>query len=688
MKHQGLFITGTDTGVGKTFVAAGLAAALARRGINVGVMKPAESGVPEGEVPNDAARLIAASGADDPLDLVVPYRFERPLSPFHAAMAEGMAIDIDRIVEAYRTLSARYDIVIVEGAGGAMAPLTERLFMRDLPRLLGIPALVVTHPWLGLINHTLMTLEALEAAGADRIGFVACQSGRRKVDDPDFVFIEKTGRVPSFGLLPHTGAVNGRSALASFAEEHLAIDRLIDALKAHAPLTRQKDYEERDKRYVWHPFTQMADWNEAPTTIIEKGAGITLTDVTGHDYLDLFSSYWCNLHGHGEPRLVRALTAQQAKIAHSTFLGFSNVPAIDLAERLVALSPDGLDKVFYSDNGSTAVEVAMKMAFQYWRHTETATKRTKFVGLTLAYHGDTVGAMAVGGVDLYHKVFREMLADTIFAPAPYCYRCPLSKTYPGCALACADEIDALLDAHKGEVAAMVIEPLVQCPGGIITAPHGYLAKAAEILRRHDVLMIADEVAVGFGRTGRMFACEHEQVTPDLMALSKGLTGGTIPFAATLTTQKIYDAFLGDYASQKTFFHGHTYTGNQMGAAVALESLTLMEERNMVGVMQEKGARMGDLLLPFEDLPYVGDIRQRGMIAGVELVADRTTGRAYRWEERIGVRVADEAKRRGLLARPLGNVMVLFPAPAATEAELTAMTGALFDAIRAVTEEGA
>ncbi|MGK7344629.1 MAG: adenosylmethionine--8-amino-7-oxononanoate transaminase [Candidatus Nitrospinota bacterium M3_3B_026] len=452
-----------------------------------------------------------------------------------------------------------------------------------------------------------------------------------------------------------------------------------------APKNLQKSYEERDKKYVWHPFTQMKEWMEEPIVVVESGDGITVRDVRGREFMDLFSSYWCNVHGHGDERLNAAIGAQLGKISHSTFLGLSNVPAVDLAEKLAEITPEGLDRVFYSDDGSTAVEAALKMSYQYWRHTEPRSRRDRFIAVEGAYHGDTMGAMSVGGIDIYHEVFRDLLAKTVFVPPPYCYRCPIGKSYPDCAIACAGLIDEALAANEGRVAAMIIEPLVQCPGGIITAPHGYLKRAAEACARHGVLLIADEVAVGFGRTGRMFACEHESVRPDIMTVSKSITGGTMPFAATIASSRVFDAFWGDYRELKTFFHGHTYTANQLGAAAALENLRLMDERDIIGQAQEKAAELSAVLARFQDLEHVGDVRQRGLIAGVELVADKETKKTYHWTERMGARVVLEARGRGLLARPLGDVLVLFPAPFASIAEVRKMTDILYDSIAAVTE---
>ncbi|MBI4827644.1 MAG: adenosylmethionine--8-amino-7-oxononanoate transaminase [Nitrospinae bacterium] len=684
MAARGVFVTGTDTGVGKTTVAGALAAVFSLRGADVGVMKPVQTGAPKRGLAPDAKflRIMAASrGAPE---LVSPVTLRLPLSPYHAARAEGVDIDVERIGAAYGKLARRHDLMIVEGAGGLLAPLTREAVMADLARALGLPLLIVAHPYLGCINHTLLTAQAARAAGLDIAGIVFCQTGRRGFPEPDFDFIEEQCGAPVFGLLPWQARLT-RKSLARAAEECLDPGALAARLKALSPASRarQKSYERRDKKYLWRPFTQMKDWERGEVTVIESGKGVTLRDLVGREYLDGHSSYWCNLHGHADRRMNGAVAAQLGKIAHSTLLGLSNVPAVDLAEQLVALAPPGLTRVFYSDNGSTAVEVALKMAYQYWRLVEPAGKRDRFLAVRDAYHGDTIGAVSVGGIDLYHAAFGGLLFSADFVPAPYCYRCPLGKTHPDCALACADLVEQALAANEGRHAAMILEPLVQCPAGIITAPPGYLARVREACARHNVLFIADEVAVGFGRTGRMFACGHEGVSPDLMALSKSISGGLLPFAATLAAERVYEAFLGDYEERKTFFHGHTYTGNQLGAAAALESLRLMKERDVIGQVQEKAAALAGVLASFHDLAAVGDIRQRGLIAGVELVGDKVTREPVPWEAKAGVRVVEEAKRRGLIVRPLGNVIPLFPAPAAPTQIIRRMAAILRESIGAV-----
>ena len=687
MPIQGFFVTGADTGVGKTMVAGALAALLRKAGRDVGVMKPIETGVRpsrEGKPDGDAAFLMKMAGVKDPLSLVRPIGLKAPLSPYHAAMKEDTAVEISQVMEAFHTLRRRHEILIVEGAGGLMVPITENFYMADLARMMGLPALIVVHPYLGYINQAISAAIAAQCEGLDVLGIVFNAGRPVKLTKPDYRLIErKTGEVV-LGLVEHVPRPD-RSSIMKAVSAGLDMELLMARLQEPAGREKAAELAAKDKKYTWHPFTQMKEWMNDDITIIESGRGVTLRGVDGGEWLDGHSSYWCNTHGHQDPDMNRAVRRQMGRISHSTFLGLSNEPAARLAEKLVEIAPPGLERVFYSDNGSTAVEVALKMSCQYWRHVEPGGNRDKFLSLGGAYHGDTVGAVSVGGIDLYHAVFKSLLFDSVFVPPPYCYRCPLGKAHPECGLACADLVDKALEENRGRVAAMILEPIVQCPAGIITAPAGYLKRARDACRRHGVLLIADEVAVGFGRTGRMFACEHEDVSPDIMTLSKSISGGMFPFAATLTSAEVFQAFLGDYREKKTFFHGHTYTGNQLGCAAALENLRLMKKRGTVEQARVKGEAMGHALESIASLPHVGDVRRRGLIAGVELTRDKSTREEYPWDERVGARCAAEARSRGLIVRPLGNTMVLFPAPSAQMEEITRMTRILRDSIRAVTE---
>lgn len=433
-----------------------------------------------------------------------------------------------------------------------------------------------------------------------------------------------------------------------------------------------------DRHAVWHAFTQMAEYEPF---IIDRAAGCTLIDIDGNEYLDGVSSLWCNVHGHRHPRLDGAIREQLDKVAHVTSLGMSNPTTIALADRLVGITPEGLNHVFFSDSGATAVEVALKMAFQYWRQCDSPRpKKSKYVAFDAAYHGDTLGSVSVGGVARFHELFRPLLFDVLRLPVPETYRLPAGISPDSAAAHYLARLDAVLAVHGEEVAALVIEPLVQAAAGMVMHPPGYLRGVRELTRKHGVLLIADEVAVGMGRTGKMFACEQEDVSPDLLCLAKGLTGGYLPLAATLATSKIWRAFLGDYASSRTFFHGHTYGGNPLGAAVALATLDVFEEEQTLSRLPEKISRLNEHLARLALHPHVGSVRQCGLIAGIELVRNRDTKEPYPWTEQRGLRVCKHALTRGVWLRPLGNVVVILPPLAISLAELDRICWAVEEGI--------
>lgn len=422
-----------------------------------------------------------------------------------------------------------------------------------------------------------------------------------------------------------------------------------------------------DRTLVWHAFTQMAEYEPF---VIERAEGCVLVDIDGNEYIDGVSSLWCNIHGHRHPKIDAAVREQLDKVAHVTNLGASNPTTIRLAKRLVDIAPPGLNHVFFSDDGATAVEVAVKMAFQYWRQRpDPRPEKTCYVALGEAYHGDTIGSVSVGGVERFHAMFRPLLFDTLRVPAPDSYRRPPNVAPDELCQYHLAELEKVLAEHHRRIAALVIEPLVQGAAGMIMHPPGYLRGVRKLTRKYDVLLIADEVAVGFGRTGKMFACEHEEVVPDLLCLAKGLTGGYLPMAATLATDEIWNAFLGDYSEGKAFYHGHTYGGNPLGAAAALATLDVFEQERTLEKLPAKIARLEEHLARIARLPYVGDVRRRGLIAAVELVQDAATKEPYPWTEKRGQRVCDFALTQGVWIRPLGNVIVIMPPLAITLEQL-------------------
>ncbi|MBI4642885.1 MAG: adenosylmethionine--8-amino-7-oxononanoate transaminase [Deltaproteobacteria bacterium] len=433
-----------------------------------------------------------------------------------------------------------------------------------------------------------------------------------------------------------------------------------------------------DREHLWHPFTQMQGFREEELLIITRGEGAYLYDFQGRRYLDGVSSLWTNVHGHRRPALDQAVREQLEQVAHRTLLGIAHPPAIVLARRLAEIAPPGLNKVFYSDSGSTAVEVALKMAFQYWQLRGSPQKQ-RFLKLSQAYHGDTLGAVSVGGIALFHDIFRPLLFETLEAPAPYCYRCSQEKD---CREQCLERLEEMVAAHHQELAAVILEPVMQGAAGMIPQPPGYLARVREVTRRYDVLLIADEVATGFGRTGRMFACEQEGVSPDLLCLAKGITGGYLPLAATLATDDIYRVFWGAFQDFKAFFHGHTYTGNPLAAAAALASLDIFEKENLIQSLPPKIEKLTRLLAEMKANPHVGDIRQRGLMVGIELVKDRETREPFPVARRTGHRVILEARKRGVILRPLGDVLVLMPPLCITEEELETLARVAYESIDA------
>jgi adenosylmethionine-8-amino-7-oxononanoate aminotransferase len=421
------------------------------------------------------------------------------------------------------------------------------------------------------------------------------------------------------------------------------------------------DLAELDRRVLWHPFTQQRGWEaeEAPI-LVDRAEGTTLYDTEGNAYIDGVSSLWCNVHGHRHPRIDAAVRDQLDRVAHSTMLGLSHPGAVELAARLVEIAPPGLTRVFYSESGSTAVEIAVKMAFQWWQH-RGETRRTRFVCLRNAYHGDTIGSVSVGGIELFHSLYRPLLFDALQAEAGD-----------------AEHLASLLAAHGDEVAAVIVEPLVQGAAGMLMQPHGYLRRVRELCDEHGVLLICDEVATGFGRTGTMFACEQEDVTPDLMCLAKGLTGGYLPLAATLATERIYDGFLAEFEDFRTFFHGHTYTGNPLACAAALATLDVFEEDRTLQRLQPKITLLERLLARrVNPLPTVAEIRQRGFMVGIELTE-------FPLSARMGHQVTLAARRGGAIVRPLGDVVVLMPPLAIAAAELERLVDITADAIAEAT----
>ncbi|MCA9671713.1 MAG: adenosylmethionine--8-amino-7-oxononanoate transaminase [Myxococcales bacterium] len=437
-----------------------------------------------------------------------------------------------------------------------------------------------------------------------------------------------------------------------------------------------------DRRHLWHPFTQQQQWEESEPLVIAAAEGNELIDTDGRRYLDGVASLWVSVHGHRCREIDEAVRAQLDRVAHSTMLGLSNVPAIELARELARVTPEGLERVFYSDSGSTAVEVALKMAYQYWQLRGRPQKH-KFIALEQAYHGDTIGAVSVGGIDLFHKIFHPLLFAALRVPAPAEPFAHAAAGQRASAERSLHALGALLEQRHDEIAALVIEPRVQGAAGMLVHPDGYLRAVEKLCRRYDVLLVVDEVATGFGRSGPLFSCDAEGVRPDLMAIAKGITGGYLPLAATLSSEAIYDAFRG--AQERKFFHGHTYTGNPLACAAALASLQRIERTDLLATAAARAAQLGAALdARVAPLEHVGQVRRRGLMVGVELVADRERHAPYDAASLMGHHVCMAVRRHGVILRPLGDVVVLMPPLTISEAQIETLVDATAAAIAEVT----
>ena len=654
---RGCFVTGTDTGVGKTVLAAAIVASLRARGVAVGAVKPVITGLDEPADPNwppDHELLARVAGVAP--DAVNAFGYGPPVSPHLAAALAGQRVKVDRLLAAVQAAASTAEVLVVEGVGGLMVPLTETHDVRGFAREVGLPIVIAARAGLGTINHTLLTLEAARAAGLELLGVVMTPwpAEPELIERSNRETIERLGGV-QVATLPWIARADPE--LLAAAAQSLPLQdwlgwcavehQVLTATRASVlPMRTTADLAAADGRYLWHPFTQQQGWcEEEPPVVVDQAEGTNLYDTDGKVYIDGVSSLWCNVHGHRHPAIDAAVRAQLERVAHSTMLGLSHQPAIELAEQLVAVSPGGLTRVFYSDSGSTAVEIALKMAFQWWVQRGEG-RRPRFIFLENAYHGDTIGAVSVGGIDLFHSLYRPLLFNSW-------------RTRPGDAA----HLEQLLAQHGQEVAAVIVEPLVQGAAGMLMAPNGYLRRVREACDAHGVLLICDEVATGLGRTGRMFACEHEDVAPDLLCLGKGLTGGYLPLAATVTTDGVYEGFLGRFEDFRTFFHGHTYTGNPLACAAGVATLETFERERTLERLQPKIELLTRLLdHRVASLPGVVEVRQRGFMVGIELI--EAPPRA-----RLGHQVASAARKRGAIIRPLGDVVVLMPPLSISEADL-------------------
>jgi adenosylmethionine-8-amino-7-oxononanoate aminotransferase len=672
-----LGVVGTDTDAGKTVVAAAVAAALRGRGVRVGAAKPVATGVAPGSEGADAALLALATGVTAAECAML--EFALPRSPLAAASAEGRSVDVEALE---REIVARADrggleVLVVEGVGGVLVPLAARCTVRDLMRRLGAPVLVVGRAGLGTINHCALTVDACRSAGIEVLGVVLSDV----VGGLDPGLAEENARqvaaqcsVPVLGVLPHLPHPDA-AALAAAAEHHLDLDALLGAL---AISDTEAEVVRLDRAHLWHPFTQTTEWLEEEPLVIRDGEGCRVRDTRGRSYLDGVSSLWANVHGHAHPRLDAALREQAGRIAHSTFLGQTHEPGARLAAELAAAVPGRLNRVFYSEAGAAAVEVGLRVALLAQR-LRGEPGRTRFLSLEDGYHGDTAGAVSVGRSEPFHRGLDPLLFDALRVPPPQLVRARRGGTVEDAERESLAALRRVVAEQGDRLAAVVVEPRVQGAAGIWTHSDAWLRAVAAEARGCGALLLCDEVATGFGRTGDLFACTGAEVEPDILTLGKGLSGGYLPLSATLVGDELFDLFTGPYAEHRTLYYGHTFTANPLACAVARASLALFDEEDTLERGRALGRRLGDRLEQVAALPAVTEVRRCGVMAGIELGAG-ALDRPFDPALRVGRQVILAARRRGVIVRPLGDVVVLNPPLVMTGAEADLLVEAVGESI--------
>ncbi|MFN2568332.1 MAG: adenosylmethionine--8-amino-7-oxononanoate transaminase [Candidatus Dormibacteria bacterium] len=667
-------VAGTDTGAGKTLATAAMARALRGHGVAVGALKPVATGVAAGKSGDDAEILAAAVGqrADEcALETFVAAR-----SPLAAASAEGRRLDVDRLAQAIgdRRRAGGSAVLLVEMVGGLMVPLSPTMTVRDLIRRLDAPVVIAARSGLGTINHCALTVEACRHAGLRVLGIVLSDvdgSAGAELATENADQVARQCAVPVIGVIPYLGAIAGRTSRP--ADGHGPLATAAASIDAES-LTRALVGDEStarlvaaDRAHVWHPFTQATEWVGEDPPVIASGEGCRLRDEEGNTYLDGISSLWANVHGHAHPRLDRAAHEQLGRIAHTTFLGLTHAPGVLLAEELCAVAPAGLTRVFYSESGAAAVEVGLRIALLAQRY-RGESRRTRFLSLQDAYHGDTAGAVSVGRSEPFHRFLEPLLFDSVPIPSPF-------------VAGEAESLAALsrcLEDQGPTIAALIIEPRVQAAAGIWPHSDGWLRSVVERVRAAGALIICDEVATGFGRTGALFASSGAGVGPDLLCLGKGLTGGYLPLSATLATEELYDLFTAPYTEHRTLYHGHTYSGNPTACAVARASLQLFEQEGTVQRGIALAGRLGKRLPDVISQPMVRGVRQCGVMVGIDIAQEY--GTPFDPGLRMGRPVVLAARQRGVIVRSLGDVVVLNPPLVMTDAEADVLISGVAAAI--------
>ena len=674
-------VLGTDTGCGKTVLTAALAAAFRARGVRAAALKPVATGVEPGGAGEDAG-LLAAATAADPADCVLQtLRLAR--SPLAAAEAEGIRLDVDALAARITALAeeAAIDVLLVEGVGGVAVPLTPTETVLDLVERVDAPVVLAARAGLGTINHTVLSVDACRNAGVRVLGVVLVDTEGGVT--PDFAAdnarrITAQSGAPVLGRLPHLDDPGDIRALAhAVAAAAIDVDALLAAMRVHRAGSAAATVA-RDRAHVWHPFTQTSEWLTEEPLVIRSARGCRVRTEDGRSLLDGIGALWANVHGYAHPRLDRALREQAGRVTHSTFLGQTHEPGARLAEELAARTPTGLTRVFFSEAGAAAVEVALRIALLAQRH-RGMPQRTRFVSFEDGYHGDTAGAVSIGRSRPFHDGLDPLLFDCARIPAPHLVRVRQGVDAASAERRSLDALHDLLVHQRDRVAAVVVEPRVQGAAGIWPHSDAFLRELAALTHAAGALLVCDEVATGFGRTGDMFACAGAAVTPDILTLGKGLSGGYLPISATVVADELFELFSAPYAEHRTLYYGHTFSANPLACAVARASLALFDEEDTLERGRVLAGRLAQrLATEVAPLEGVAEVRQRGVMCGIEVAPAIDEPFPAGW--RTGRAVALAARRRGVIVRPLGDVVVLNPALVMSSAEADELIAAVAESI--------
>jgi adenosylmethionine-8-amino-7-oxononanoate aminotransferase len=676
---RGFFITGTDTDAGKTVAAAALLVTLRAGGLDAVPMKPVQTGAIESKdgfsSPDLDFCLRMAELTSHPEDLrdMVPYIYEPACSPHLAAARSGREISIERIVQAFQNLLQKHDCVIVEGAGGMLAPISETATMLDLMTALDLPVILVARPGLGTINHTMLSVRELERSGLTLHGVIFCETkvGWGEIEKDNVETIARLAKTTVLGRIPYLPELS-RAKLRSCLQADLFMPGGFST-SAKENLETLESYTRMDSASLWHPYTRHSATKEGFPVIV-RGENVYLFDAQGKRYLDAISSWWaCNL-GHGNPRLVRALTRQARQLQHSILGNLTHPRAVELASALAGLFPDTGRRTLFASDGASAVEAALRVAVQYW-HNVGETGRTRFAAFEDSYHGDTIGAMSEGYLPDFHAPNRSLLFPVHKLKTPDCAHCPAQQPGKECDMECFKEISAKIAEHAHELAAVIVESMCLGAAGMKMYPAKCLRKLSELCRKNRVLLIVDEIAMGFGRTGRMFAFEHAGIDPDIVCIGKGLSGGYLPISGAVVKEEIFDTF-ADQPLDHTFYHGHTFAGNPLAAAVALECLNIYREDNIVLKAQSGGNVLAQSLEPLRKVSGVDNLRCLGMIAAFELSDKENISGPERAR-----RICLDMLKKGILIRPLGATLYLMLTLITDEALIAKTAASLLNSVR-------